>query len=64
MLPWIDAQCDSTSCWCHWWPPIRQVLSTGAYYTVEETAPGLYRYKYLTEAEARALAARGLTPTA
>lgn len=40
MCPWAD-------CWCRTWPPLRLIPSTGAFYTIEEVEPGLYRYVYL-----------------
>ena len=43
--------CRWSDCWCRTWPPVRRVLSTGAYYTVESLPfvgePWLFRYAYM-----------------
>jgi hypothetical protein len=41
--------CRWSDCWCRRWPPLRQVLSTGVFYTVVELRsrnPRVRRFAY------------------
>ena len=45
--------CRWADCWCKAWPPVRLIVSTGDYYTVEEIEPEgavrRFRYAYRRE---------------